>query len=59
MIVLRQRKSHVSLQIVSRAENGLLVVPEKRETCTPLLQMEASYIVLGYVEYLSCCHLSI
>jgi hypothetical protein len=54
MIVARQRKSHMSLQIVNIAENGLLAVPEKRETCVTLLSIEASYFVHGYVAYLSC-----
>jgi len=38
------------------AENGLLVVPEQRETYAPLLHREASYLMHGYVEYLSCCY---
>jgi hypothetical protein len=33
--------------------------PEQRETCAPLLHMEASYIVHDNVEFLSYCHLSL
>ena len=34
-------EADVSLQIVNRAEHGLLVVPEQRETCSPLTYKEA------------------